>query len=113
MQNTREHYRIVYPVSARPVLRLRGKNFFVADISEQGLRFIYDLKHKAFGEGSRINAELIFQDGETLSVKGIVLRHQEDSIIVNLEEPIPLRKIMSEQIYLLNKYPDHFREKSA
>ena len=49
-----------------------------------------------------------FQDGETNSIVGVVLRIDENKMAVKLSKGISLRRMMAEQIRLRKKYPMFF-----
>ena len=49
-----------------------------------------------------------FQDGESNSIVGVVLRIDENKMAVKLSKGISLRRMMAEQIRLRKKYPMFF-----
>lgn len=105
----RAHYRIEYPPAARPTfLPAQGdRPFPVVDCCERGLRFAPDgPAARGVAPGAGVRGELRFRDGETLQVSGVVVRIQADEVAVHLnEEPIPLKRILFEQILLRRRYP--------
>jgi hypothetical protein len=105
-ENKREYYRIIYPLSCRPKIIILGLEYEVVDVSEHGIRFHVE-KTLNLKTGLEINAEIIFHDGEAVTVVGKILRIVKNKVILNLSKGIPLKKIVNEQRYLIKNYP-HF-----
>ncbi|MDH4027873.1 MAG: PilZ domain-containing protein [Nitrospirota bacterium] len=105
-ENKRQHYRIVYPISCRPSLKITRKEFEVVDISESGIRFL-NKKWAPFTPGVRIQAEITFNDGDTLEIDGEILRVDDQVSILKLHNSIPFWKIVEEQRYIKKNYPDY------
>ncbi|HTS89714.1 MAG TPA: PilZ domain-containing protein [Gemmatimonadales bacterium] len=98
----REHYRVAYPTALRPKLVVQGVTFEVVDISERGIRF--RLGEAARPEpGFEVQGEVRFRRGETITLRGTVLRVADGEVAARLEEGIPLRVIMEEQRFLLDR----------
>ena len=102
----REFYRVEYPDGYRPKMVLRHKagevkKCDVVDISEKGISIageeVSELKPK-----SKIEAQITFMDGESVDVKGKVLRVNEDQVAIYLAKGIPLPRIIKEQMLLRN-----------
>lgn len=101
-ENRRRAYRILYPSSQRPFLKIRQRNFNVVrehhlpvvDISELGIRFLneefVDLRRKVSGE-------LCFPNGGTIQFKGEIVRRHKEEMGLSLSSPIPYDRIMEEQ----------------
>ncbi len=106
--NKRQYFRIEYPISYRPKLIISYYIFEVLDISEQGIKFFskraYELK-----PGLLLSAKIVFKGGESFNIKGKIIRNTGKEVILSLLEGIPTSKIMSEQQFLINKYPDHLK----
>ncbi len=100
--HNREYYRVAYPVALRPKLLVQGHTFDVVDVCEHGIRF-------ALGDASspeagfEIEGTLRFRRGETLPLRGTVLRVMDGEVAASLEMGIPLRAIMEEQRFLLDR----------
>lgn len=100
----RSHFRITYEKEHAPKLAYSGCQFPVLDVSEEGIRF------RAEGvKGMKIDDDVIgtltFEDGEVFIVRGPIVRIQKSDISVKLKKAaIPLRKIMSEQRRLIQKF---------
>lgn len=98
----REHYRVAYPAALRPRLLVHGITFEVVDISERGIRFRLGLAQKP-EPGFELQGVVRFKRGETITIRGTVLRVIEDEVSCRLDEGFPLRVIMEEQRYLLDR----------
>lgn len=99
----REHYRVAYPTQLRPKFLVQGFTFDVVDISERGLRF--RLGDAATPDaGNEVQGTVRFRSGETITVRGTVLRVDGREVAVRLEEGVPLRVIMEQQRFLLDRH---------
>jgi len=100
--HNREYYRIAYPTALRPKLLVQGHTFDVVDICEKGIRFL-------LGEavppdvGFEVEGTVRFRRGETIAVRGTVLRIIEGEVAARLDSGVPLRAIMEEQRFLLDR----------
>ena len=94
-QEKRRYYRIEYPASMRPILKIRKHEFEVMDISEKGIMFLADKKTRF---GRWVSGEITFYDGQTIGIEGkVVWKHENDiGMFLNLKS-IPYSKILSEQ----------------
>jgi len=99
----REHYRVAYPTALRPKLLVQGHTFDVVDISERGIRFRLG-KAEEPAPGFELLGAVRFRRGETITVRGVVLRVVQGEVAVKLEEGVPLRVIMEEQRFLLDRH---------
>ncbi len=72
----RGHYRLRYPEAERPTARINDLDYLVVDISEGGVRVLL-----AGGRGlrrdQRFAGTVLFPDGETVPIEGVVLRSTE------------------------------------
>ena len=94
-QEKRKFFRIEYPASMRPTLKVRKHVFEVVNISEKGVMFITDGK-ASFGRW--VIGEITFSDGQTVIVEGKIVRKREKNIGMFLTiKSIPYSKILSEQ----------------
>jgi hypothetical protein len=99
----REHYRVAYPTTLRPKLLVQGHTFDVVDISERGIRFRLAQAEEP-APGFEVQGTVRFRRGETITVRGVVLRVVQGEVAAKLEEGVPLRVIMEEQRYLLDRH---------
>jgi hypothetical protein len=99
-------YRIPYPPTARPRLKLGEREVPLVDCSERGLRFSAD-DTALPPVGSRISGHvLLLSGGPALSVEGTVIRCQSGEVAVQLKAPgIPVRAVFAEQRYLGQRFP--------
>jgi hypothetical protein len=104
MNSTREHYRIQYPTRARPTLEAGGRRYPVADLSEGGMRIRLDGGPEP-KVGDTLQGTLKFAQGDTIEVRGRVLRVDDGNIAVRLDAGVPFKVILDEQRYLR----DHHR----
>lgn len=102
--NRRNYFRLYYPQSHCPYYRLNGRNYNVIDLSEEGMRFQNDPKsHISFNDA--LAGTLNFPDGESYLVRGTITRLTDEEVVVVLNTPVPLRKIVAEQIDLISRFP--------
>lgn len=101
--HNREYYRVAYPVQLRPKLLVQGHTFEVIDVCEHGIRFSLG-DAAAPDAGYEVEGTLRFRRGETIPVRGTVLRVIEGEVAARLEAAgVPLRAIMEEQRFLLDR----------
>ena len=103
----RNVYRLRYPRVERPTVRSEDRDYEVSEISEGGVRI-------ALTGGCTVRRDqpfagvLRFRDGETVSIEGVVLRSDEKEMVVGLSSGVSLKRMMTEQIRLRQKYPAFF-----
>ncbi len=56
--------------------------------------------------GSKATAKIVFKDGGSAIVKGEILRVDEHDVIFNLSKGISLKRVIDEQRYIIENYPD-------
>jgi hypothetical protein len=100
--HNREYYRIAYPSALRPKLLVQGHTFDVVDICEKGIRFRLG-EAGAPDVGWELEGTVRFRRGDTVSVRGIILRIVQGEVAARLEDGVPLRSIMEEQRFLLDR----------
>jgi hypothetical protein len=108
----RRYYRLRYPEVERPTVWFKGRYYEVLEVSEGGAMIL-------LGDGCavRLGQSFVgvvqFQDGETSSIVGVVLRLDENKMVVKLSKGISLRRMMAEQIRLRKKYPMFFESNAG
>ena len=103
-QERRRYYRIEYPVSLRPTLKIRKHQFEVVNISEKGVMLVAE-KKASFGRW--VSGEITFSDGQTMGIEGEVVRKNENNIGIFLTiKSIPYSKILSEQRLIARFKPE-------
>ena len=106
-ENKREFYRLRYPTNCRPTLILLGKSYEVIDVCEKGVKFLLE-KYREFRPGRNIRFTITFHD-DSLDLEGEILRVEERTAVIYLKKPIPLGRIIEEQRYVRDMYPDYFQ----
>lgn len=100
----RAYFRLWYPQADRPTLTIGDQEFVVSEISEEGARIVlsgpFDHDHEEPFSGI-----LRFSNGESDTIEGVVLRASESELVANLKPGVTLKRMMSEQIRMRQKYP--------
>ncbi|MFW2374547.1 MAG: hypothetical protein ACN4GM_15585 [Gammaproteobacteria bacterium] len=102
-EQRREFYRVEFPEQERPMLFLDEISYDVLDICEAGIRFEVENIASLVGNG-RVDAQIRFRDGGVVDSSGDILYQRENSLVVILDNPISLRRVRAEHLYLINKY---------
>jgi hypothetical protein len=105
--NARAHYRVVYPVAARPVFREFGAaaDHTVADCSERGLRY-FSGEGRTPSVGAAVEGTIVFPDGSEVRVAGVVVRTWQQEVALHLSTgPIPFPTIIAQQRFLRQQFP--------
>ena len=103
-EEKRRYYRIEYPASLRPTLKIRKHEFEVVNISEKGVMFWADKKIEF---GRWVSGEVTFFDGQPIGIEGKIVRKHENNIGMFLTiKPIPYSRILSEQRFLARFKPE-------
>lgn len=97
--NERKHYRIQYPVAARPRISIGGRTFEVIDLSEGGVRFKTD-DAPSLNRGDEVAGTIHVRRNEIFEVKGSVVRVGGREVALKLDVGVPLRVIIDEQRFL-------------
>lgn len=103
----RRYYRLHYPEVERPTVWFKGQYFEVAEVSEGGVMILLG-DGCAVRLGQSFAGVIQFNDGETNPIVGVVLRIEENRMVVKLSKGITLKRMMAEQIRLRKKYPMFF-----
>jgi hypothetical protein len=106
-KNEREHYRIHYPPSERPLISVNATTHEILDLSEGGVRFAVPRSFRP-PIGAVLKGSIRFRNNKVCKVEGTVLRlnEQDGHCTLQFAEGVPLPIIMEEQRYLLKKYPN-------
>ncbi len=98
----RAYYRLVYPTALRPTFRTGGRVYPVVDLSEEGARLL-------FSEGSCPDHEadlagtIGLPGGESISVKGRVVRVDAPFASLRLSQGVPFGVMMDQQRFLQHR----------
>ena len=101
----RNYFRLEYFKPERPLITITEKTFEIIDLSEKGVKFEIPR-----GFHPKINAKVAgvveLPDKSKFEVVGYVLRANAESreCVLNLEEGLPLAKMLEEQRRLIQKY---------
>jgi len=104
MEHHRDFFRVEFPRTYYPVIHLEDGQLDVVDVSECGVRFKLN-DHKRFTVNDDLVAIIRFPDGDIYDCSGQIVRMDEHAASIVLSNPLPLKKIRSEHLYLLNHYP--------
>ncbi len=97
-------YRVVYPLSERPIFHVERSIYEVIDCSEKGLRCEINGHHKVPPLGTQLRGCVQFRRGMEIEVTGEVIRTSSSEIVLVLDRPgLPFVEIMAEQRYLRSK----------
>jgi hypothetical protein len=115
----RAHFRIPYPMQARPRVVVPGEQEVqheVIDLCERGIRFAAT-REQMPRVGSEFRARIVFPRGVEVSVEGEVIRLQDGQVAVHLtRQGVPLGVIYDEQRFLRARFPvwvdERFRQSS-
>ena len=99
-RDRREYPRIQHRLNRRPCLHINNRELEVLDISERGIRFINStgINFKEWVRGT-----LVFSDKSTVSIHGIIVRRQGDTVSLQLIATIPSEMIAKENRHHLSK----------
>ena len=104
MEYHRDYFRVEFPKTYYPVMHLEEGQYEVVDVSERGVRFKINDDNK-FKEKEELVAIIQFPDGDIFDCSGQVVRMDDHAVSLSLSSPLPLKKIRSEHLYLLNHFP--------
>ena len=83
----RRYYRLHYPEVERPTVWFKGRYYEVAEVSEGGVMILLG-DGCAVRLGQSFAGVIQFQDGETNSIVGVVLRIDGNRMVVKLSKGI-------------------------
>jgi len=96
MQPERSFFRLHYPEGDRPALRIAGADHPVADLSEEGVRFLAPAGPWT-GVTGEVEGLIRLADGEELAVRGSVIRAEQGFVVLRLSRGVPLAVMIREQ----------------
>lgn len=99
----RNHFRVEYPPSEMPRLRIGDEVFSVKDLSEKGIRFLPSRSSK-LTPGQGVKGSVTFTDGVSYIILGHVLRTQNGDIVLNLDQGVPFSRMLEEQRRLIQQF---------
>jgi hypothetical protein len=102
----REYYRLQFPPAKRPQLLINEDPHAVVDCSAHGVRYVA-ASGASPTPGDYVNGLLRFRHGAQTPVKGVVMRVEEDEIVLYIPDPeIPSPLLRSEERHLLKATED-------
>ena len=104
MSTDRTHFRVEYPVKARPVVQIKKKAFPIINISESGVLFALKEDEGRVTVGRNMKGVIVFSDNEKVTIEGKILRNVNETVAMHLTLGISLKRIMTEQRWLLTEY---------
>ncbi|WED20649.1 PilZ domain-containing protein [Vibrio sp. JC009] len=113
-EQKRQFYRLRYPDHDRPIISIMDEEFYVCEISEQGMRIVF-VSDTPVEVGVIISGLVTFYDDKSVEVQGTILRQHESEVAVKLiDDGISFRRMTQEQMHLRQKYPGMYgRKKKA
>lgn len=102
--NSREHYRLRYPVPARPRLTVGAREYTVTELSEGGCRVLLEPE---WGSCFVTPSQVVFRfhDGTQVSTLATRLRIDDGEVVLLLEPLVSSKLIMTEQRRVLKEFP--------
>ena len=107
MSDRRNYFRLKYPHAERPVVRYKGCEYKVSEVSERGIKLLKDQECTVCA-GQSFAGVIRFKDGVTVSIVGVVVRSDEKEMVVELTKGINLGRMTEEQRRIRQKYPMYF-----
>lgn len=106
VEQKREHFRIIYPLTKLGVLELKQGRFAILDISQRGIKFALGEKSKPenWVEQQPIKGAVLFLCGERVQVEGAVLRVTEEHVVLVLNEAINLKIMYDEHRFIIQNF---------
>mgnify|MGYP000619161829 CR=1 FL=1 len=101
-------YRLQYPPADRPQASLAGTTYAVTEISEGGMRLGLHGEPGLLGN-EELGGEVLFHDGEVVTIRGQVLRTEGLELVLQLHEGISFRRMLTEQQWLQHRYPRRYK----
>lgn len=98
----RELFRVEFPQFYSPSLHLEDGRYAVQDLSECCVRFKVEATD-AFQVTENVFGIIRFPDDDIYDCSGTVVRVSDSNVIIELDKPIPLQKIKSEHLMVIQK----------
>ena len=104
-KDRRCYYRLRYPDAEQPIVRFNGRGFPVAEISEKGAKVLLPSGCSVCLD-EPFAAVLYFRDGESSAIEGVVVRHDEEGMVVKLSKGVQSERMLAEQSRIQAQYPE-------
>ncbi|MCB1623654.1 MAG: PilZ domain-containing protein [Pseudomonadales bacterium] len=105
MNQKREHFRLRYPLLARPRLKMSEATAIVTELSERGMR-LSTVKLPALDAQSPVAGNLKLACGTLCDIRGNVIRVDGDELIVSLTEGPSYGDMVAEQRCIAQRFPN-------
>lgn len=99
----REHFRVEFPSSYQPALKLDTDSYDIHDVSEYGVKFKVD-GDNPFMLDELVVANIVFPDSAKLELSGQIVRIDGGFVSMELAAPLPLTKIRAIHLHLLRNH---------
>ncbi|MDG1513698.1 MAG: PilZ domain-containing protein [Mariniblastus sp.] len=106
-ETRRSHYRLRYPPASQPTIQIGNDTYQVAEISEAGARIVLEGTF-SIAPSEAFAGDVVFHDGESISIEGSVLRTHGNEVAVQLSKGISIKRMLAEQIWLRKEFPMFF-----
>lgn len=107
----RRFYRLPYPDDARPPFQHQdGESYPVLELSEKSV-VIAPAEGEVWPIGSAVSGHIFFNDGDSESISGEVLRQDSRGVVVVLSDGITFHHVIKEQTFVKKHYPLFLRQK--
>ena len=104
-EDRRCYSRLRYPDVERPTVRFNDRDFPVAEISEKGAKILLPSGCSVCLDAS-FSAVVNFGGSENIDIEGIVVRCDEEGMVVKLSKGVDAEYIRAEMSRIHQKYPE-------
>ncbi|MDC0609197.1 PilZ domain-containing protein [Vibrio sp.] len=104
-EQRRQYFRLRYPKSARPVIRVEDKTFSVCESSEGGLRVLMGQVASLYC-GLRMSATVSLHNESDVDIEGSILRFDDNEVVIKLDKGLSFKDMVAEQRYVKQKFPN-------
>jgi len=101
--NSRDFFRLTYPMVDRPKLTVGEREYEVAEIAENTISF-FKLDEDDAGNEQDINAVIKFHDNDRTHIAGKVIKTDGKKVVIKFHGGVSFRRMMKEQQNLITKY---------
>ena len=99
----RRHFRIRFPASQQPRLFAELTQYAVLELSESGASVRHVHGEPALGNATAVR--IVLRSGVKILAKATLLRQDDDRLILEFDQHLPLQPIIAEQTRLAAKFP--------
>lgn len=99
----RQHFRLSYPYTYRPIAHIDFDEFEVENISREGLKILTD-SDLNFLPDDTVLGTISFTNGREFSLDGHVVRASDNYVCLQLDTPLPKSVMRTETVKLMHNY---------